>query len=83
MPPEYLQIVDYAGSGDTDLTSHSFADDEPELEFQIGQRVRHPTLGLGRIVNMMRSASSTKAEVEFERIGRKTLILQYARLSVV
>ena len=83
MPPEFLQLIDYGGSGDSGFSSPSAADDTPELEFRIGQRVRHPAFGVGRIVDLSRSASNAKAIVEFDRMGRKTLILQYANLSAV
>jgi len=45
----------------------------------VGQRVRHPFFGLGRITSL----SGQRAEVFFDRHGDKVLHLGYARLQVV
>jgi hypothetical protein len=51
--------------------------------FSRGQLVRHPTYGLGRIAELTDLGQQTRAVVEFNAAGRKTLILQYARLEAV
>ena len=48
-----------------------------------GTLVRHPQFGLGRITDVAPIGSHTRARVEFNTVGSKTLILQYARLEVV
>ena len=83
LPEELLQVVDRTGGpGERD-----FDDFEPppprNSEFRRGQLVRHPTFGLGRIADIADMGSQTRAVVEFNQVGRKTLILQYARLEVV
>jgi len=45
-----------------------------------GDRVRHPSFGPGRVETVRRTGPYTRVIVEFQRFGRKTLILQYARL---
>ena len=45
--------------------------------------VRHPTFGLGRIAEVSDMGQHTRAVIEFNAAGRKTLILQYARLEPV
>jgi hypothetical protein len=45
--------------------------------------VRHPTFGIGRIADVSEAGQHTRAVVEFNTVGRKTLILQYARLEPV
>jgi DNA helicase-2/ATP-dependent DNA helicase PcrA len=52
-------------------------------EFRRGQMVRHPTFGIGRIADVSNAGQHTRAVVEFNTVGRKTLILQYARLEAV
>ena len=45
--------------------------------------VRHPTFGIGRIAEISDMGQHTRAVIEFNHAGRKTLILQYARLEAV
>ena len=52
-------------------------------QFKRGQVVRHPTFGLGRIADVSDMGQHTRAVIEFNTAGRKTLILQYARLEPV
>ena len=52
-------------------------------QFRRGQMVRHPTFGIGRIAEVSNMGQHTRAVVEFNQAGRKTLILQYARLEPV
>jgi len=52
-------------------------------QFRRGQLVRHPNFGLGRITDVSDMGQQTRAIIEFNEVGRKTLILQYARLEAV
>ena len=52
-------------------------------EFKRGVLVRHPQFGLGRIEEITPAGTMTKAIVQFQGMGKKTLILQYARLEIV
>ena len=52
-------------------------------EFRKGMLVRHPQFGMGRIDSITPAGTMTRAEVIFQGMGRKTLILQYARLQRV
>ncbi len=48
-----------------------------------GCRVRHDKFATGRVASMSRSGPYTRVVVDFDRFGRKTLILQYARLELL
>ena len=48
-----------------------------------GCRVRHAKFGAGRVERVSREGPYTRVVVEFDRFGRKTLILEYARLEVL
>lgn len=48
--------------------------------FKIGDKVLHPFFGVGWVEKIEGSASNTQALVLFESVGRKRLMLQYARL---
>jgi DNA helicase-2/ATP-dependent DNA helicase PcrA len=52
-------------------------------EFRRGVLVRHPQFGLGRIEEISPAGTMTKAVVHFQGAGKKTLVLQYARLERV
>jgi ATP-dependent DNA helicase UvrD/PcrA len=90
LPQEYLQITDRAGDStfDSRVSDPSHADTDspramPELEFSIGQRVRHPAFGIGKILDLSNSAVAPKAVVHFEKYGQKTLVLAMAKLTPV
>jgi DNA helicase II / ATP-dependent DNA helicase PcrA len=51
--------------------------------FRRGSLVRHHTFGLGRIAELREEGERQVAVVEFKSVGRKTMILQFARLETV
>jgi len=65
--------------GDVDAVDH-----DPYVESKtalaVGSMVRHPQFGLGRIEEMEGRGERARARVAFTQVGRKTLILKYARL---
>jgi len=52
-------------------------------QYPPGTLVRHPQFGLGRVEQTAPMGAQTRAVVAFNTHGRKTLILQYARLEIV
>jgi DNA helicase-2/ATP-dependent DNA helicase PcrA len=54
-----------------------------KLPFKQGDMVRHPTFGVGKIDQISDMGTQTRAVIQFSRAGRKTLILEYARLEAV
>ena len=52
------------------LTSRGLAS-----QFRRGQMVRHPTFGVGRIAEVSDMGQHTRAVVEFNAAGRKTLMV--------
>ncbi|HEX8910779.1 MAG TPA: UvrD-helicase domain-containing protein [Humisphaera sp.] len=76
------------GGGDDDYERQFEAAREERLArrfagFSRGQTVKHPTFGIGKIAELTESGSKTRAVVEFTKHGRKTLILEHARLEAV
>jgi DNA helicase-2/ATP-dependent DNA helicase PcrA len=49
---------------------------------QAGQRVEHPKFGFGNVTAVTREPSGTKAVVQFEEVGEKTLLLTFAKLRI-
>ena len=78
-----------------DRTNERSFDDEDESDrldeasgrlgakFKRGQLVRHKMFGVGRVTEVTPMGSQTRAVVEFNTAGRKTLILEYAKLEAV
>lgn len=52
-------------------------------QFTPGTLVRHPSFGAGRILELSGTGQNTRCVVEFATHGRKTLVLEYARLEVL
>ena len=90
MPKDVIDVIDRTG-----LDNDDFADADRDrahlrsqsarlaLQFKRGQMVRHKSFGLGKIAEVVDMGQHTRAVVEFQRAGRKTLILQYAQLEAV
>jgi DNA helicase-2/ATP-dependent DNA helicase PcrA len=80
MPGDLIDVVDHTR---LDFDSSDDDDFESSSSFKRGQMVRHPTFGLGRIADISDMGRHTRAVVEFQRAGKKTLILEYAQLEAV
>ncbi len=52
-------------------------------DIKVGSRVKHEKFGVGTVLELTGGDSNTKAVIEFETAGRKTLLLKFARLMVV
>jgi DNA helicase-2/ATP-dependent DNA helicase PcrA len=88
MPLELLDVIDLAeaGLGGDRAGERRLAEMESQRlagQFFRGQTVKHPQFGVGKIYDISNLGQQTRAVVEFQRFGRKTLILQYARLEPV
>lgn len=68
-----------------------FSDERPEYENESqdvpelvpGTRVEHDVFGRGRIIDVSGRGEFAKAVVDFQRMGRKNLLLKYAHLRIV
>ncbi len=60
-------------------------ENESQEQFQprVGTRVMHETFGRGRIVALDGRGENARAVVDFESVGRKHLMLKFARLKTV
>ena len=88
MPQEAFEVIDNTGLDFGDAR----AEDRERLmaesnrlarQFRRGQLVRHPTFGMGRITDISDMGQHTRAVIQFNQVGQKTLILQYAKLEPV
>ena len=51
--------------------------------FHTGDKIHHPLFGKGEILSLEGSGGDAKAKITFEHSGQKTLILKYAKLTVI
>jgi DNA helicase-2/ATP-dependent DNA helicase PcrA len=91
-----LDVIDRSGAsgfGGDDDDDEGYGDgirqqmqresDQLGAQFKRGQLVRHKMFGLGRVAEITPMGSQTRAIIEFNTAGRKTLILEYAKLEAV
>ncbi len=81
LPKESVEEVDRTSS----VAPERFSCEEEAVsfgEFSPGERVRHPVFGLGRIKESTGSGKGQMVVVDFP-VGRKTLLVEYARLEKI
>ncbi len=82
LPAESIERIDLTGDSKTS-TANPFSSLPPDPlteAFPPGTFVRHEKFGYGKVMQVQRGGAHTRAQVQFENAGIKTLILQYARL---
>ena len=52
-------------------------------KFKVGDKVRHSHFGIGQIVMLAGEGEKRQATVNFQTVGRKKLMLQYAKLQKI
>ncbi len=57
--------------------------EQPQYRFRVGDLVRHKQFGVGKVTGMSGDGANTKITVNFSNIGKKLLLLQYAKLELV
>jgi DNA helicase-2/ATP-dependent DNA helicase PcrA len=81
LPKASLEVVDRMRLARSD--DDAPAGDSPQAAFRKGQMVKHPSFGQGRVLEVSEVSRQTRVVVQFNRVGRKTLIAEYARLETV
>lgn len=56
---------------------------DPISALRVGMKVEHDRFGFGRLISLEGAAPNTKAVVDFEIGGQKTLLLKFAKLKIV
>ena len=84
LPSDATQVID-TSEDEPEMADddHAVFDENDEGFIRHGMIVRHPQFGLGRVIDVNTRASQARANIRFERVGMKTLMLQYARLEIV
>ena len=76
-----MEIIGEGRSAWRQQSDESQVPAEPKL--RRGQRVQHPAHGQGTVVDVSTMGPDTRVVIDFAKAGRKTLILEYTRLTVV
>jgi DNA helicase-2/ATP-dependent DNA helicase PcrA len=82
MPAEDLEIIDRTGLPNSYARGEFRPESRKNSEFKKGQLVRHPTFGIGRISEITEGINAV-AEIQFNQVGKKRLVLEFARLEAV
>ena len=61
----------------------STMDFKEEVGVGLGQKVVHPTFGLGVVLNYEGSGESARVQINFEKAGSKWLVLAFAKLEML
>ena len=75
------QASHYQGAGTTSPYSETPEDDNG-LKINLGQRVLHPSFGEGMVMNYEGEGRHARVQINFEEVGSKWLVMEYANLSL-
>lgn len=79
---EYVRTRNAQGIQRTHVSSSRYGGTQiSNTSLSLGQRVTHPTFGSGIIINTEGHGDAVRVEVEFDRVGKKWLVLSYANLT--
>ncbi|HEY0663633.1 MAG TPA: 3'-5' exonuclease, partial [Thiobacillaceae bacterium] len=84
IPPELVHEVRLASARISRPmgTSGAYPFAQPSA-YRLGQRVRHPTFGEGIVLQCEGSGGNARVQINFDDVGAKWLIAQYARLETL
>lgn len=54
-----------------------------KADIKVGDRVKHPKLGEGEVLDIHPFGEHSCAIISFENIGQKKIIIEYAKMKVV
>ena len=52
-------------------------------DLDVGLKVKHPSFGVGEILELDTKNNQNKAIVKFKSVGEKTLLLNFAKLKII
>jgi len=75
------QASGYVGTGSTSAYAET-PQDENGMNISLGQRVLHPSFGEGMVMNYEGEGRHARVQINFEEVGSKWLVMEYANLSL-
>lgn len=73
-----MRAAMFAPSPKTDATSKV-----SDVMLQVGVRIKHERFGVGEVLSISGAGDNRKIEVEFINVGKKTLLLKFARYTII
>jgi DNA helicase-2/ATP-dependent DNA helicase PcrA len=67
-------------AADSDELQYDYSDSQVPLQLEPGARIVHPRFGEGRVLAVSGVGREAKAEIEFEEVGTKKVVVAYAGL---
>ena len=93
LPQDQIRVSNQADAGYEDDSFDGGPSEHGGLRYErdedtvgglsVGMHARHPQFGIGRVVSFAGLGASRRVIIDFKDVGRKTLIMQYARLQIV
>jgi len=84
IPPELIQEIRLNSQVSRPATAQSYRKPvAEEVPVQLGGRVLHPKFGEGVVLQYEGSGASTRIQVNFDEVGAKWLVLQFAPLEIL
>jgi len=78
----YAQQVSEYSRGSTTSRFTDVPEDDNGLKINLGQRVLHPSFGEGMVMNYEGEGRQARVQINFEEVGSKWLVMEYANLSL-
>ena len=76
------QAVTYNRADNTTTRYTEKPEDENGMQLSLGQRVNHPSFGEGMVMNYEGEGRHARVQINFEEVGSKWLVMEYANLSL-
>lgn len=77
------QAVTYSSADNTTSRYTENPEDDNGMKISLGQRVTHSSFGEGMVMNYEGEGRHARVQINFEEVGSKWLVMEYANLSLV
>ncbi len=79
--PKNFKPINRATAAPQNIDPNFIGDDTSNM--QVGQKVEHQRFGTGTVLTIEGTADSRKANIDFGPIGKKMIVLKFAKLKIV
>ncbi|MEI6509311.1 MAG: hypothetical protein WCO54_12580, partial [Bacteroidota bacterium] len=79
--PKNFKPINRATAAPQNIDPNFIGDDTSNM--QVGQKVEHQRFGTGTVLTIEGTADSRKANIDFGPIGKKMIVLKFAKLKLI